>query len=218
MEPSSEGLFFPVHIRSALFEDTSQERICAITVCLRGPITQQVKRGTFAALAFALLIAACAELPAPAPPVARALVEDGAVRSVFYPLPVATCREAPCAGPVPAEFVAGFKSDLKAVGFAVVETGAAAFVARIRVDHVATTPIECDMNGTVYVGDNRIAVKRSFTWKRTSSEKSGTRNPKPLSQEMQAHVLRICLAAFAASLKEALDRSPPPDVLRSIGR
>jgi hypothetical protein len=155
-------------------------------------------------LAGTALIAACATSPQPQAP--RALIDDSAVRSVFYPLPSAACRTAPCAGPVPPEHVVAFKRELAAAGFEVVEArGRAAPVVRINVDHVATTPTECNMNGVVYVADNAIEVKRTFIWQHGAHATTfGAAGERIFSPELRDHILRTCLGAFAKAARQSL--------------
>ena len=162
---------------------------------------------TITGVLLAWALAACATLPqAPGPARPRAMVEDGAVRSVFFPEPASTCRAAPCPGRVPPEYVAGFRHALEAAGFEVVDKrGRAAPVARISVDHLATTPTECDMSGVVYVADNAIEVKRSYLWQRGAYATAfGAARDKALTPELEQHVLRTCLAAFARSARDSL--------------
>ena len=145
------------------------------------------------------------------------MVEDGGVRSVFYPEPLPACRAVPCPGRVPAQYVAVFKRELAAAGFEVVEVrGHAAPVMRIRVDHIATTPTECDMRGVVYVADNTVEVKRSFVWRVANTQ--GRIGAQPLAADTKGYVLRTCLAAFAASVKDALSTPVSPEAASFMRR
>ena len=168
------------------------------------------KTALCAVIAAGALLSGCASPPAPGAVGPRAMVEDGGVRSVFYPEPLPACRTVPCPGRVPAEYLAVFKRELVAAGFHVVDVrGYMAPVMRIRVDHVATTPTECDMRGVVYVADNEVEVKRSFVWREATT--LGRVGAVPLSADTKGHVLRTCLGAFAASVKDALATPVSPE-------
>jgi hypothetical protein len=165
-----------------------------------------------AVLLSAAYIAACAVSPTPREERRRAFVEASAVRSVFYPEGWSACRAAPCAGPVPAYYVAAFKRELAAAGFEVVEErGQAAPVVRIHVDHIATTPTECDLNGAVYVADTAIEIRRTYVWQRGAYATTfGAAADKTFSPELKHHILQMCLGAFAKAAKESLATAVSP--------
>jgi hypothetical protein len=154
----------------------------------------------------AALIAGCAPLAqAPQRTGPRVIVEDGAVRSVFFPQPVGICRFAPCAGPAPAEYAAHFRRELALAGFDVGSTrGDAAPVIRIRVDHIATTPTECDMAGSAYVADNVVDIKRTYTLSPPAYPTRAGAEVVVLPPRKKREVLRACLAAYAKTVGEAL--------------